>query len=197
MKLEKILNYIAFILLSITSFVSCKNQNHEKQHENLSVLNIDTLQSKKVETYFEKKADTLKIMVLPCWNHYTYGTYGYEVTPVIERELKRFKNLKVIPLPLKKLMDVPYQVVFDKKYCKPIIERVNTDILVLSRFDKEIDPVRRNEMVWGYELKLVETKGMKQINSLNVHNLKRFEGIEKYITNNIETLVADIERVAN
>jgi hypothetical protein len=93
-------------------------------------------------------------------------------------------------------MGVAYQGVFDKKYCPPIIEKVDVDFLILTRFDKEYGELTSSdEMRWGYELKIVNTETLEQIKSINAHDLKDYKDIEKHIKDNIEKLKTDIEKI--
>lgn len=139
--------------------------------------------------------DTLEVIVVQCANGYEYATHQYDFNPVIEHELNTFENIKVKPFPYKTLMGVAYQGVFDKKYCPPIIEKVDVDFLILTRFDKRFDAVNSTEMKWGYELRVVNTETLEQINSINAHGLKDYEAIEQHIKENIKTLKADLEKV--
>jgi len=142
-----------------------------------------------------KVIDTLKIIVVQCANGYEYAMNSYNFNPVIENELNKFKNILVKPFPFKTLMGVSYQGVFDKKYCQPIIDKVNVDFLILTRFDKGYSGLNQTEMKWGYELKIVNTETLEQVNSINAHNLNGFLEIEKHIKDNIGILKADIEKL--
>lgn len=139
--------------------------------------------------------DTLEIIVVQCANGYEYAMHNYDFNPIIEDELNKFENIEVKPFPLKTLMGVAYQGVFDKKYCPPIIEKVNVDFLILTRFDKRYGELNSTEMKWGYELRIVNTETMKQINSINAHNLNDYTELEKHIKDNIQILKSDIEKL--
>jgi hypothetical protein len=90
-------------------------------------------------------------------------------------------------------MGVSYQGVFDKKYCKPIIEKVDVDYLILTRFIESYDEINSSEINWGYETRIINTKTMEQINSIGAKRLNKYEQIEEHIKNNIKTLKTDIE----
>jgi hypothetical protein len=144
----------------------------------------------------KKIIDTLEIIVVQCANGYEYGMFNYNFNHVIEIELDKYENIKVKPFPYKTLMGVAYQGVFDKKYCPPIIEKVDVDFLILTRFDKEYGELTSSdEMRWGYELKIVNTETLEQIKSINAHDLKDYKDIEKHIKDNIEKLKTDIEKI--
>lgn len=56
-----------------------------------------------------------------------------DIRTIVESILYDQGRLSVIPFPFKQLMGVPYHKVFDKKYCKPILEKVDCDIIIMSQ----------------------------------------------------------------
>ncbi len=93
------------------------------------------------------------------------------------------------------MMGVAYQGVFDVKYCMPIIKKVVVDYLVLSRFDEEYHELNRTNRSWGYEVRIVNTHTLEQVNSMEAHNLEEYAEIEQHIKANIGKLVADMEEM--
>ncbi len=139
--------------------------------------------------------DTIDIIVVQCANGYGYALHNYDFNPLIETELNRFKYINVKPFPLKTLMGTAYQGVFDKKYCPPIIAKVQVDFLILTRFDHPYGKLDEKEDSWGYELKIVNTKTLQQINSISAHDLKEYKDLETHIKNNMSTLKSDIGKL--
>ncbi|WP_029446790.1 hypothetical protein [Cellulophaga baltica] len=139
--------------------------------------------------------DSLEVIVVQCANGYEYAQHGYDFNPIIEKELNNFENITIKPFPLKTLMGVSYQGVFDKKYCPPIIEKVSADYLILTRFDREFYISNSNKQKWGYELRVVNTKTLEQITAMEAHNLKNYTEIEKHIKHNIGTLKIAVENL--
>ncbi|MEM6264188.1 MAG: hypothetical protein AAGI38_16855 [Bacteroidota bacterium] len=139
------------------------------------------------------KVDTLSIMVVPCANGYVYETKNYDLDLIIERELKKLDGIYVKPFPYKTLMGVAYQGVFDKRYCLPIIEKVEVDFLILNRFANEFDEFTLPKKDLGYEVRIVNTRTLEQINSIRADNLKQYELIDAHIVANIHRLKSDIE----
>lgn len=136
--------------------------------------------------------DTISVMVVPCANGYEYAMSNFDLDPLLETALSGSKSIQVIPFPLKTMMGVAYQGVFDAKYCPPIIEKVAVDYLVLSRFDKEYHELNRTTMSWGYEVRIINTQTLEQVNSIEAHNLEEYAQIEQHIKANIGRLVADL-----
>ena len=171
-----------------------------EQNQNIAKRNTDSEMFDDFETGKDlsllnktRVIDTLEIMVVQCANGYEYAQQGYDFNSIIEKELNHFENINIKPFPLKTLMGVSYQGVFDKKYCQPIIEKVNVDYLILTRFDNGVGIFDRSEQKWGYQLRVVNTKTLKQIKSIEAHNLNDYAEIKKHISDNIEKLKVDIE----
>ena len=143
------------------------------------------------------KIDTVNVMILPCANGYEYAMHNYDFNPILETELNQFKNVRLHPFPLKKMMGIPYQGIFDKKYCRPILEKVNVDFLILTRFSQNYSGFNRNENNWGYELRILNAKTLEQVNSIKANNLMEYEEIEQHIKDNIDLLKMDIIKSHN
>lgn len=186
-----------FFLLIITPiiFTNCMRTNSKDQ---ISTELKNELMTREAESpiYVNpnrgiQTASKLKILVVQCSNGYEYSMHSYDFNPTIENHLKKFDDFQVLPFSLKKLQGVNYQGVFDKKYCQPIIDRINADILILTRFDKEYIPTDPM-MKWGYEIKIVDAKTMKQINSIGAHELGSYVELEKHLKGNVQKLKNDI-----
>lgn len=139
--------------------------------------------------------DTMSVMVVPSANGYEYAMSNYELDPLLEIGLSASENIQVISFPLEEMTGIAYQGVFDKKYCPPIIEKVEVDYLILNRFDKDYDEIHRTTMSWGYEVRIINTHTLEQVNSLEAHNLEEYAEIEQHIKANIEKLVGDMEEM--
>ena len=137
----------------------------------------------------------LEVMVVPCANGYDYAVNNYDFNPIIEKELDKFESIIVLPFPLEKLIGVPYQGVFDKKYCAPILEKIKADYLIMTRFTGDYDELSGREQPWGYETKILNTKTMKQISSIKSTNLNQYSEIEEHLKRNIKYLKSDIENL--
>lgn len=87
---------------------------------------------------------------------------------------------------------MPYQMVFDKKDCKPILDKVDCEIIIMSQIitDNEQKP---GAWPWSYKIRVYNTRTGKQINSIQGDNLKT-EDIQNDIHSKREKLIGDIER---
>lgn len=194
LKYFQILIFLSLLTISCNSTVK-KEQNVTE--ENMDSVLVDSSKIVNDGSSLNDSAiiDTLEIIVVQCANGYEYAMHNYDFNPVIESELNKFENIKVKPFPYKSLMGVAYQGVFDKKYCPPIIEKVDVDFLVLTRFDKRYDELNRSETKWGYELRIVNARTLEQINTISAHSLNDYSEIKKHIQSNIEKLKTDIEKL--
>jgi hypothetical protein len=200
MQIHRLKYFQILIFLPLLTIIGCNSSDRKEQNiteEKKDSVLVDS--SKTVNDSSSLKdatiIDTLEIIVVQCANGYEYAMHNYDFNPVIEVALNKFERIKVKPFPLKTLMGVAYQGVFDKKYCPPIIEKVDVDFLILTRFDKKYDELNSTEMKWGYELRIVNAETLEQINSINAHNLEDYPEIEKHIKDNIGKLKSDIEKL--
>lgn len=188
-------SYTIFIML--LAILSC-NSTTKREANSLVEKSIITQATNPISTISSNnnlpEIKSLDIIVVQCANGYEYALHNYDFNPVIEKELNRFENINVKPFPFKALLGVSYQGVFDKKYCAPIIEKVDIDYLILTRFSNNYNHLKRTEMDWGYELRIVNTTTLEQINSIGAKNLKGYEQIKQHIRDNIAKLRSDIER---
>ena len=88
-------------------------------------------------------------------------------------------------------MDVAYQMVFDKKYCTPILEKVHCDIIIMTQLitDNERKP---GIWPWSYKVRVYNARTKKQVDSIHGENLKP-EDIRQDIHANVDKLIQDIK----
>ncbi|OJJ16961.1 hypothetical protein BKI52_30045 [marine bacterium AO1-C] len=213
------IKYSQFILfLSLTAIISCNSVDKKEQitsEEKTDTTLIDSVKvendkslsknTAKVDTtlidstkakpdrILPKDPNALEVLVLPNANSYNYMSEGYFINKHIGKELNKLTSIKVKPFPFGALRGVTYLGVFDKRYCLPIVRRVNVDFLILSRFDTDFPP-KGNQKKWGYQLRIVNAKTLQQINTINAHALNTYSDVEKHIRSNIEKLKTDIEK---
>lgn len=135
------------------------------------------------------KDSTVKVLVLPPYDEIANEGISPDITKIIGSALTKQSRLNVIPFPYKQLMSVPYQMVFDKKYCKPIIDKVDCDIIVMSQI-----ATRERESgvwLWSYKIRVYNTRTGKQVNSIQGIDL-RTDAIQSDINTRIDKLVQDI-----
>ena len=129
-----ITNKFSLLILTICLCIACKDKEvlkiENKEQETQNVVKEDSLVLL-LEKEIKNEEISVKILMMPCSNGYEYALHNYNFDPIIERELKKSAGFEVIKFPYKKLMNVAYQGVYDKRYAKPIIEKVNADIFII------------------------------------------------------------------
>ncbi len=175
---------------------STKIENDKNLSQDTTMVDSTLTDSTKMEPerIAPKDPNAIEVLMLPSANGCTYMSDGYFISKSIGKELNKFASIKVKPLPLGTLRGVAYLGVFDKRYCPPIIRRVNIDYLILSKYDTDFPPTE-NQVKWGYQLKIVNAKTLQQISTINAHNLNSYAAIEKHIRSNIKKLKTDIENL--
>jgi hypothetical protein len=138
-----------------------------------------------------------KIIVLQCSNG--YGQNDFNRT--IESEISKKEGFTIVPFPNRKLLGVTFQGVYDKKYCIPIIEKIDVDYIIMTRFlgnlkeGIEILAETEEEVIWGYEIKILNVKSMNQKISISKDNLEEYQDIIADIERNGKNLLNDIENL--
>ncbi|MBS1507043.1 MAG: hypothetical protein JSS79_10395 [Bacteroidetes bacterium] len=139
------------------------------------------------------KTDKVKVLVLPPFDEIANAGGSPDTQKIIETVLAGQGRLSVIPFPLKKLMGVPYQMVFDKKYCKPILDKVDCDVIIMTQL------ITKNEhepgiWPWTYKIKIYNVQTGRQLNSIQGDNLKDDVEVKKDIVSRVDKLIKDIEQ---
>ena len=135
----------------------------------------------------------ISVLALPCSNGYDFATSNFDFVPFVSSELTKYKGISVLPFPFKRLKHTAYYGVYDKRYCRPIIDKVNADYILMTKFSEpHPDAIGNDTVKWGYEIKILNTKTMHQIISIGKKDLKDYKAIERNILENMNTLVNDL-----
>lgn len=191
---------IVFKFLLVLLIISC----HSKKEEEIKIENaiekiqLDTNQVKirdnKTNTIKNQINSKVKVIVLQCSNGYGLNDFG----KTIESEISKNKGIDIIPFPNKNLLGVTFQGVYDKKYCNPIIEKLDLDYIVMTRYLGNIaegSETFDGTTIWGYETKILNVKSMNQKVSIRKDNLEDYQDIINHIEKNGKTLINDIENL--
>lgn len=189
------------VVLLFVFVISCNSKNEEQQIIIETELKQNEVDSNKTEVHISEK-DTFKnelksnrkVIVLQCSNGYGHNDFNR----TIESEISKKEGFTIVPFPNKKLVGVTFQGVYDKKYCIPIIEKIDVDYIVMTRFLgnlKEGIEITEEDAIWGYEIKILNTKSMNQKISIRKDNLAEYKDIITDIEKNGEKLLNDIENL--
>lgn len=202
----KTMPILLLVVISISLLTGCKDEAPEKTSDNQAIkqdvsapkpldLPVDTVSANTAEPETEVVKEKTTILVIQCSNDYNYSGGGYNFNPLIENELRKIADFEVIEFSYKKLRGINYYGVYDKKYAKPIMEKIDADIYIMTKYADEFLERRDRSTNWGYELKLLNTKTLKQKTSIGEENLKSYEELEKSIVDNIDKLTEDIKAI--
>jgi hypothetical protein len=171
----------------------CTDQKNSKNES--AVLRPDTVskadkQDSLPVTLSQSKDTVISVLILPAYDLIANGGASPDTRRILEKLFSNHDRLKVMPFPWRELMEVPYQMVYDKKYCKPITDRVHTDVIIMSQI------VTKNEHVpgiwpWHYEVKIYNVKTDRQLTSIKGNDLKA-EDFDDDINGKKSKLIADI-----
>ena len=143
----------------------------------------------RVDSVVEKKS--LNVIVLPPYDVIANEGISPDITKSLESVLKKETQLEVMKFPYQKLINANYHMVYDKKYCREIIEIVAPDIIVMSRLDLKKKTGNMEMDRWNFEIKIYDVSSDQQHKSISGQSL-RAEGIDKTIHELRESLVEDI-----
>jgi hypothetical protein len=174
---------LIFLLILVTS---CLNQS--KPNNQLSLTDsTETLQPNK-----DFNQHKLTVLILPPYDEIANAGISPDIQQYLENELAKDSSIILIKFPLKKLMGVPYQMVFDKKYCKPIIDKIKTDMIVMSKIDQVLPTGSMSNDKWKIQFRIYNTNSETQINSTVSSDSLTSDEIKDFLTLNRDRLIKEI-----
>lgn len=97
-----------------------------------------------------------KTYVLPPFDEIANRGISPRIQKYIEDKLRSEESLQLIPFSITALDDIPYQRIFQKKYCTKIIEKINPDFIILSKLDNVTTTGNMNKNKWNFEVKILD-----------------------------------------
>jgi hypothetical protein len=178
-------NRIAIIIVVAASITACTHKS-DITAEAKPLVEVASSPSDSVQ---EKKL--LNVIVLPPYDVIAGAGISPDITKSLENVLKKEAQLDVMKFPYQKLINANYHMVYDKKYCREIIEIVDPDIIVMSRLDLAKKTGNMDMDRWDFEIKIYDVSSDQQRKSISGQSL-RAEGIDRTIHELRENLVDDI-----
>jgi len=162
-------NYQKKIILVLAVFVMCFSNCYSQNNENHKP----------------------SVLILIPFDLNANGGFSPETQEILEKKVINHSDINLIKFPLIKLMNVSYQNIYDKKYCKPILEKINVDFIIMTKLDLE------NELAypkkWSLNFRIYNVKNNTQLNSkLKGKNLTLKE-IEKMVSSDYGILINEIK----
>src|SRR5687768_1445385 len=130
------MNRLIFVLFIL--WLSCCNNSNRVTDDNARMVDSvlapnDTASATTIQLPFTR----LSVLVLPPFDEIANEGISPGVQEYLEREISKDTSVTLIEFPYKDLMNVPYHNVFDKKYCKPITDRIDADVVIMTKLDQE------------------------------------------------------------
>lgn len=168
-------------------FGACQNKANEAQHP----LEEEKQTTAKLQNPIEPSVSCKSVLVLIPFDSIANAGISPNTRTMIENMLSDIDGIDVIPFPFKELMGVSYQMVFDKKYCAPIIEVVNPDVIVMTRLSTNNERIP-GKWEWHYQLKIYEVSADNQFVSIEGKDLSASE-FESDLNLKKAKLISDIK----
>lgn len=174
-------------IVTCTLLASCNNSNVRTIKDEKTDSSVVNTTKTNIRTTIAASSDTTKIPESTLTNHLTvlvlppYDLIANEgISPDIQNYLESiFKTdttFTLIKFPYRRLINISYQNVFDKKYCSPIMNKIKTDIIIMSKIDQSIGTGNMITDRWNLKIKIFNTEtGLQKLSNLNTNNLTRDE----------------------
>ena len=166
---------LAFLTLALSSFQYSR---------------FPTLNSLENCGIFENK---ISILILPPFDEIANGGMSPDIQKLLEEQLSGDLGLSVIKFPYKKLMNVSYQNIFDKKYCKPIIEKVHPDVIIMTKLDHITEGSEMEKDKWNLRIRFYFVKTNKQVNSKIIIDKSNWSEIKSILLTKHSQLVKEVK----
>jgi hypothetical protein len=188
-----------FILIALVLIAAGCKQNKPATGNNtetdLPVQTQDTITNIEI-SQTEVRQEKISILILPPADGMV-STAG--ITPdfaqYLATALAMDSALCPIKFPYKKLQNTPYLHIFDKRYCKPISDKVETDIIIMSELEFVHRTGNINSDQWHIRIRIYNTKTDRQIDSkVKAKNLPA-EEMNDFILKRRNELISEIKTI--
>jgi hypothetical protein len=191
---EKVKYLLTILILTIT--ISCENRESKIDTAN-SDHNLQTENSVN-ENKQTKVLMKPKVLILPSYDKIANRGISPNIRQFLQDGLKTSDSIELIEFPFNELMNIPYQNVFDKAYCSPILEKINCDLIVMSKIDLIEQTGNMNSDKWNLRIRIYNSGQDQQIDSsVELDGLTSLELKEKLIFNNDELVKEILKTIAN
>ena len=188
-------------IVTFTILTSCNNLDTQTikdgQTETLAIdttkkIIKDTIAISSDTSIIPKSALTnLTVLVLPPYDAIANEGISPNIQKYIENVFTTDTTFRLIKFPYRRLMNVSYQNVFDKKYCSPITDKIKTDVIIMSKLDQSTGTGNMTTDKWNFKIKIYNTRtGSQKLSNLNTNNLTSGE-IENLIKSKQQELFSE------
>lgn len=99
----------------------------------------------------------LSILVLPPYDEIANEGISPDVQQYLEEQIGKDTNFTLVKFSYKEFMNVPYQNIYDKKYCQPVMEKKKADVMLMSKLELIKTTGKMNEGEWSVSLNMYNT----------------------------------------
>jgi hypothetical protein len=149
----------SLIILVALILISCQN------HSSTCYKNSQTENAKTIFPKRDTIHNKLTVLILPPYDEILNEGISPEIQKYLITEFGKDSSITLLKFPYKELNGIPYYMVFDKKFCKPIIDNVNTDIILMSKLDLVSRTESTQTCKWKVQFRNYNVRSDIQINS--------------------------------
>ena len=186
--MKTLLNIIIFALLA-----SCNNSATTVSDKEPA--DAAKQQQTSVDTTGNSKNTQTKpsVLILPAFDEIAGEGISPNIQKLLEVAISNDTTLALIKFPYKQLMNVPYQNVFDKKFCQSITDKIKTDIIIMTKLNQATRTGHMTSDAWNFQIKIYNTKTGKQFLSKVTANKLTSTEIENFIKSRQQDLFTEIK----
>jgi hypothetical protein len=182
------------LTLTISFLLACCNNSATTTTDKVKV-DMAKSQQVSVDTIATTKTSLTKlsVLVLPPFDETANEGISPDIQKLLETTFSNDTAFALIKFPYRRLMNVPYQNVFDKKYCKPNIDKIKVDIILMTKLNQETWTGQMTSDQWNFQIKVYNTNTGSQFLSTVEGNKLTSAEIEELIKSNRQDLFAEIK----
>jgi hypothetical protein len=146
-------------------------------------------------TALKKPKTNLTVLVLPPYDEIAGRGISPNIQKLLEEAVSGDSSLSVLTFPYSKLADVSYQNIFSKKHCGPVLDRVKSDIIIMSKVDLGSDTGNMFTNKWDLLIKIYHVASEKEIPSKLTADDLTIPQIGELISSQKQKLSQEIENL--
>lgn len=158
---------LTFVVLLVFFLISCDNSGNKTNAINRNGMiseTKDSILSDSLKTKI-KPLSKLSVIVLPPHDENANEGISPPIQKYLESVILMDTSLTLIKFPYKQLINIPYHNIFDKKYCKPIIDVLKADVVLMSKIEQVTSTGDLSKNKWNFQIRIYKTQANTQINS--------------------------------
>ena len=105
----------------------------------------------------KKGVAKLSVLVFPPFDKIASECISPNIQVYLEQVISNDTAFNLLKFPYKQLINVPYQNVFDKEYCKPVLAKLKTDIILMIKLDQALRTGQMANDKWNFQIKIFNT----------------------------------------